>query len=113
MTEIPQPPRRPGAWPVPRTFLATPGDDHQYAGLWDQTAAAHARWEITLGGIRSHLECPHCHPTPGMDHQELRSVRTHLDEQPSPQAIRAAARQWIAAITNIQDELIEQRRNDR
>lgn len=113
MTETPQSPRHPGAWPVPRTFLAAPDEEHQYAGLRNRAVSEQARWNVTLDAIRSHLECPHCHPAPGMDHQELRSIRAHLGDQPSAQAIRAAARQWIAAVINLQDELIKQRRNDR
>lgn len=106
MTENQQP-RRPGEWPVPRTFLPTE-EEHARAGLPDQ-----ARWAVTLGSIRSHLECPHCRPTPGMDHLELRSIRAHLNEQPSAQAIRTAARHWTEAITQLAEELINTRRNDR
>lgn len=113
MTDNPEQPRQPGAWPVPRTFLATPDEDHQYAPLRDHTTAERARWEVTLGAIRSHLECPHCRPQPGMDHDQLRSIRAHLNEQPSPQAIRAAKQMWVDAINNIADELINTRRNER
>lgn len=106
MTEKPQPPHRPGEWPVPRTFLPATDEEHAYADLRNHTAAEHARWTVTLGAIRSHLECPHCHPAPGMDHDQLNSIRAHLAEQPTPQAIRAAARHWIEAITNIADDII-------
>lgn len=106
MTETPQPPRRPGEWPTPRTFLATPDEEHQYAELRDRALAEQARWNVTLGAIRSHLECPHCHPTPGMDHDQLRSIRAHLGEQPSREAVMAAAQHWKAAITNIADDII-------
>ncbi|MFJ3834489.1 hypothetical protein ACIPY6_03110 [Streptomyces sp. NPDC090054] len=92
---------QPGAWPTPRTPL-------------DATLRAAARTEaarvhITQASIRAHLECPHCYPAPGQDHLELGSIRAHLAEQPSPQTIRAAARHWITAITNIADDLIKGR----
>lgn len=107
MTETPQPPRRPGAWPVPRTFLATPGEEHEYADLRNRTVSEQARWNVTLDAIRAHLECPHCHPAPGMDHQQLNSVRAHLAEPPTARAIRAAARHWIEAILALQDDVIK------
>lgn len=105
-------PRRPGEWPVPRTFLPAE-DEREYASLRNQGVADQARWTVTLSSIRSHLECPHCHPAPGMDHLELRSIRGHLNEQPSPQAIRAAARHWRDAITQIAEDLINTRRTER
>lgn len=107
MTEIPQPPRRPGEWPAPRTFLAHPDEEHQYAETRDRAMAEQARWNVTLGAIRSHIECSHCHPEPGMDHQQLNSVRAHLAEQPTPHAVRTAARHWIEAILQIQDDVIK------
>jgi hypothetical protein len=106
VTENPQPPRQPGAWPTPRTFLAAPSDEHQYADLRNHAEAERARWTVTLGAIRSHLECPHCHPEPGMDHDQLNSIRAHLTEQPTPQAVRAAARHWNEAITQIANDII-------
>lgn len=105
MTETPQPQRRPGEWPVPRTFLPAE-EEHEYAGLRNQGAAEQARWSVTLGAIRSHLECPHCHPAPGMDHDQLRSIRAHLAEQPTERAVRAATRHWIEAILAVQDDVI-------
>nr|WSX48863.1 hypothetical protein OG409_07835 [Streptomyces sp. NBC_00974] len=93
---------RPGAWPTARTNL-----DVAVRALAN---AEHARTHITQAGIRAHLECPHCHPADGQDHLELRSITAHLAEQPSPQAIRAAARHWITAITNIADDLIKGRK---
>lgn len=105
MTETPQPPRRPGAWPVPRTFLPA-NEEHEYADLRNRVAHEQARWDITLGAIRSHLECPHCHPAPGMDHDQLQSIRAHLGEQPTRQAVRAAARNWITAIASLADDVI-------
>lgn len=92
-------PLPPGTWPTARTPL-----DNL---LQPAVNAERARTCITQASIRSHLECPHCQPAPGQDHQELRSIRAHLAEQPSPQAIRAAARHWITAITNIADDLIK------
>ena len=61
MTDIEQP-RRPGQWP------------EQYVRI----AAERARWELTLGSIRAHLE-----------------------EQPSPAAVRAAGRRWVNAVLQI------------
>lgn len=106
MTENPQPPRRPGEWPTPRTFLAAPGDEHEYADLRNRAVSEQARWTVTLNAIRSHLECPHCRPTPGTDHDQLNSIRAHLAEQPTPQAVRAAARHWNDAITQIANDII-------
>lgn len=105
MTETPQPQRHPGEWPVPRTFLPTE-EEHEYADLRNRTAAEQARWTVTLNAIRSHIECPHCTPQPGMDHNQLRSIRAHLDEQPTARAVRAATRHWIEAITQLADEVI-------
>lgn len=62
MTETEQPRRRPGEWP------------EQYVRI----AAERARWELTLGSIRAHLE-----------------------EQPSPAAVHAAGRRWINAVLQI------------
>lgn len=107
MTDTPQPSRRPGEWPVPRTFLPATNEEYQYAALRNRAAAEQARWSVTLGAIRSHLECPHCHPQPGMDHDQLRSIRAHLDEQPTARAVRTATRRWIAAILAIQDDIIQ------
>ncbi|MEV7389586.1 hypothetical protein [Streptomyces sp. NPDC091215] len=111
MTETPQPPRRPGEWPVPRTFLPAIDGEHEYADLRNHAASEQARWTVTLGAICSHLECPHCHPAPGMDHQELSSIRAHLAEQPTPRAVRAAARHWTEAVTQLADEVITSMRN--
>jgi hypothetical protein len=93
---------QPGAWPTARTHL----DEVLQAAA----NAEHARTHITQAGIRAHLECPHCQPAPGQDHLELLSIRAHLAEQPSPQTIRAAARHWITAITNIADDIIKGRK---
>ncbi|MFG2269098.1 hypothetical protein ACGFNY_04910 [Streptomyces chartreusis] len=106
MTENPQSPRRPGAWPTPRTFLPAPSAEDEYAGLRNTAEAERARRDVTLGAIRSHLECPHCRPAPGMDHDQLRSIRAHLGEQPTREAVRAAAQHWKNAITNIADDII-------
>ncbi|WP_328757488.1 hypothetical protein [Streptomyces sp. NBC_00271] len=35
------------------------------------------------------------------------SIRAHLAEQPSPRAIRAAARRWCTQITNLADDLVK------
>ncbi|MFJ3923063.1 hypothetical protein [Streptomyces sp. NPDC090022] len=92
---------RPGTWPTPRTPL----DTILRAAANHERARAH----ITQASIRAHLECPHCHPAPDLDHLELQSIRAHLAEQPSPQTIRAAAHYWITAITNIADDIIKGR----
>lgn len=106
MTETPQPQRRPGAWPTPRTVLPASAETDEHAALRNHSAAEQARWTVTLGAVRSHLECPHCHPQPGMDHDQLNSIRAHLAEQPTRQAVLAAARHWNEAITQIADEVI-------
>lgn len=62
MTDTEQPRRRPGEWP------------EEYVRI----AAERARWELTLGSIRAHLE-----------------------EQPSPAAVRAAGRRWINAVLQL------------
>lgn len=106
MTETPQPQRRPGEWPVPRTSLTAPSDEHEYADMRNRAAAEQARWTVTLNAVRAHLECPHCTPQPGADHDQLRSIRAHLGEQPTARAVRASTRHWIEAILAIQDDII-------
>lgn len=78
MTDSHNSARRPGHWP-PGT-RAPEADDQgaQHLAL----TAEQARWHVTLGVIRAHLE-----------------------EQPSPQAVRAAARRWARAITQIADDI--------
>lgn len=43
----------------------------------------------------------------------LDNIRIHLDRQPSPAAVQAAATHWKTAITQLADELITTRRNAR
>lgn len=72
-------PRRPGEWPAPRTPLPL-GDEDQDPQA--QVNRERARWHVTLGAIRGHLE-----------------------EQPSPASVRAAARRWASAITQLADDI--------
>ncbi|MDX3235685.1 hypothetical protein PV392_08290 [Streptomyces sp. ME03-5709C] len=71
--------RRPGQWPVPRTELPEPESDPVRRG----TAEA-ARFHITLGSIRAALE-----------------------EQPTPGTVRSAGRRWLAAVTQLIDEVAQ------
>ncbi|MDG9706258.1 hypothetical protein [Streptomyces sp. DH37] len=72
---------------APGPWARTEGlKDQLQAGSSDSVQRAtvnrdRARWHITLG-----------------------SIRAHLDEQPTPRARRAAARRWCAAITAMADE---------
>jgi hypothetical protein len=43
-------------------------------------------------------------------HVTLGAIRADLEEQPSNRSIRAAARRWHEAVTNVADELIAERR---
>ncbi|MCU1613952.1 MAG: hypothetical protein JWO98_1492 [Frankiales bacterium] len=36
----------------------------------------------------------------------LGAIRAHLEEQPSPSSIRACARRWCTAITNLADDVV-------
>ncbi|TKA11737.1 hypothetical protein [Actinacidiphila oryziradicis] len=36
----------------------------------------------------------------------LGAIRAHLEEQPSPHSIRACARRWCTAITNLADDVV-------
>ncbi|WP_225825650.1 hypothetical protein [Streptomyces naphthomycinicus] len=80
--------RRPGEWPVQPVDLDTAETDHDQ--LYVQRAQERALHEMVLG-----------------------SIRHHLTQQPTPAAIRAAATTWKTAITEIADELINTRRNER
>ncbi|MFR9796586.1 hypothetical protein ACL02U_11880 [Streptomyces sp. MS06] len=83
MTDNPEQQRRPGEWPVKQ-------DDTDHDQLYAQRAQERALWEMVLG-----------------------SIRHHLNQQPSATAIRATERHWKNAITNVADELINTRRNER
>ncbi len=85
MTKDPETDRRPGEWPVPRTFLPHTGEEDQQRA---RANAERARWELTLGAIRGHLE-----------------------EQPTPQAVRATSRRWINAVVQLADEVANAMRN--
>jgi hypothetical protein len=89
MTKDPETDRRPGEWPVPRTFLPITDEEYEQQLVARARAnAERARWELTLGAIRGHLE-----------------------EQPTPQAVRAASRRWISAIVQLADEVAHAMRN--
>ncbi|MFJ4847584.1 hypothetical protein [Streptomyces sp. NPDC088733] len=82
MNANPGPDRRPGQWPVPRTQLHAVGEDEQQMLTRAQANAERARWELTLGAIRGHLE-----------------------EQPSPRAVHATGRLWATAIAQLTEEI--------
>ena len=86
MTENPEQHRRPGEWPTQPVNLD--GTDHDE--LYVKRAQERALWEMVLG-----------------------SIRHHLDQQPTTGSIRATERRWKNAITNLADELINTRRNER
>lgn len=88
MTENPAQHRRPGEWPTPPVHTDEQETDHDQ--LYVKRAAEQALREMVLG-----------------------SIRHHLDQQPSPTAIRTAAHTWKNAITQLADELINTRRNER
>ncbi|MFB8772137.1 hypothetical protein [Streptomyces broussonetiae] len=88
MTENPPQHRRPGEWPVPPVDLDANQTDHDQ--LYVQQAQERALHEMVLG-----------------------SIRHDLLKQPSDSTIRAAARRWKNAITQLADELINTRRNER
>ncbi|PWJ02418.1 hypothetical protein DKG34_38755 [Streptomyces sp. NWU49] len=73
--------RRPGRWPVDDPIDLVPED------LYVKRAAERGRHEIVLGSIRAHLE-----------------------EQPTPGAVQAAARKWCADVTALGDEIAKARR---
>ncbi|MEU1772622.1 hypothetical protein ABZ501_06395 [Streptomyces sp. NPDC019922] len=79
---------RPGQWPVdePVDLDAVEGDDQGARHL--QLVAEQARFHVVLGAIRADLE-----------------------DQPSELCLRAAARRWQQAITQLADELSQQLKN--
>lgn len=87
MTENPEQHRRPGEWPT--LPVHTDEQDAGHDELYVKRAQEHALHEMVLG-----------------------SIRHDLNQQPTPGAIRAAARTWKNAITQLADELIT-RRNER
>ncbi|MFF9861121.1 hypothetical protein [Streptomyces tendae] len=70
------------------TSSATEQCASQDTDLRERWHRERARKEITVGAIRSHLE-----------------------EQPSSQSIRACARRWCADITSLADAVIKARQN--
>ena len=42
----------------------------------------------------------------------LDSIRTHLDEQPSPRAVRACARNWIADLLALAEQVAKNKAED-
>lgn len=87
MTENPEQHRRPGEWPVqPVHTDEQTGHDELYV----KRAQERALHEMVLG-----------------------SIRHDLNQQPTPSAIRTAATRWKNAITQLADELINTRRNER
>lgn len=81
MIDSPDTPRRPGQWPAPRAPLHLDNNEDQDPQA--QVNRERARWHVTLGAIRS-----------------------HLDEQPSPACVRAAARRWANAVIQLGDDII-------
>lgn len=89
MTNTPQPQRPTGAWPVPQPVDI---DEHEtdHDELYVQRQQERALHEMVLG-----------------------SIEHDLRQQPSPTAIRNAAVRWKNAITNLAEDLINTRRNER
>ncbi|WP_329336163.1 hypothetical protein OG252_13290 [Streptomyces sp. NBC_01352] len=87
MTGNPEQHRHPGEWPAKPVDLDADQTGHDE--LYVKRAQEHALHEMVLG-----------------------SIRHDLNQQPTPGAIRAAARTWKNAITQLADELIT-RRNER
>ncbi len=75
---------RPGEWPE---GTRPPVEDDEQGAQHLASVRETARFHVTLGAIRADLE-----------------------EQPSTRSIRAAAKRWHEAITNVADELIADRR---
>lgn len=88
MTENPEQHRRPGEWPTQPVNPDAAEMDHDE--LYVKRAQERALREMVLG-----------------------SIRHDLDQQPSTTALRAAATRWKNAITDVADELINTRRNER
>jgi hypothetical protein len=88
VTENPEQHRRPGEWPIRPVDTDATETDHDE--LYVKHAQERALHEMVLG-----------------------SIRHDLDQQPNTSAIRAAATRWKNAITNLADELINTRRNER
>lgn len=80
--------RHPGEWPTQPVDNDTAEQDHDE--LYVKHAQERALHEMVLG-----------------------SIRHDLNQQPNPSAIRSAATRWKNAITNLADELINTRRNER
>jgi hypothetical protein len=89
VTETPQP-QRPGAWPVTQPVHTDAANQTDHDELYVQRAQERALHEMVLG-----------------------SIEHDLRQQPSPTAIRNAAVRWKNAITNLAEDLINTRRNER
>lgn len=96
MTENPRP-QRPGEWPGDRVDLAAAEQaiaedqaEQEHGEQYMRLAQEHARHELVLD-----------------------SIRFDLQQQPNAACLRAAERRWKNAITNLADELINTRRNER
>lgn len=74
--------QRPGEWPVDEPVDLVPED------LYLKRAAERGRHEIVLGSIRAHLE-----------------------EQPTANSVRTAARHWCADITAAAEEIARTKRS--
>jgi hypothetical protein len=88
VTETPKQHRHPGEWPVQPVRTDTAETNHDE--LYVKRAQERALHEMVLG-----------------------SIRHDLNQQPTPSAIRTAATRWKNAITQLADELINTRRNER
>lgn len=94
MTENQHP--RPGAWPTEPVDIDALNP-----------ATAERKAEQEHGAQYARLQAEHA-----WNQLVLDNIRLHLNQQPSPAAIRAAATTWKNAITQLADELIT-RRNER
>lgn len=96
MTEN-QPPLRPGTWPIENPVNLDALDHTADQQAEHEHGEQHARYWADRAWNELVLD----------------NIRLDLNRQPSPATIRAAATRWKNAITQLADELINTRRNER
>ena len=80
--------RRPGQWPVTDPVDLDMVHERTVDELYVQRAAERARHEIALASIRAHLE-----------------------EQPTANAVQSVARSWLSDLTAVADEVARAKRS--
>jgi hypothetical protein len=98
VTENQQPPHRPGEWPAPEHVEL---DAIEQAIADDQAEQEHGEQYARSRGDHAWNELV------------LDNIRLDLNRHPDPATIQAAATRWKNAITNLAEELINTRRNER